>query len=61
MLSTEGSNPMLDLYAILFTSLVMLLVIVRALQADRAQPWFQAVRRQDTPPKADRLSTQRRG
>jgi hypothetical protein len=52
---------MLDLYAILFTSLVMLLVIVRALQADRAQPWFQAVRRQDTPPKADRLSTQRRG
>jgi hypothetical protein len=37
---------MLDLIGILFSSVMMLFVIVRALQLDRVQPWFQTVRRQ---------------
>lgn len=36
---------MLDLTGILFSSVMMLIVVVRALQLDRAQPWFPAVRR----------------
>lgn len=38
---------MLDLTGILFSSVMMLLVIVRALQLDRAQPWFQAIKRKN--------------
>ncbi len=36
---------MLDLLGILFSSIIMMLVIVRAVQLDRTQPWFQAIRR----------------
>lgn len=36
---------MLDLFGILFSSIIMMLVIVRAVQLDKTQPWFQAVRR----------------
>jgi hypothetical protein len=32
---------MLDLTGILFSSVMMILVVVRALQLDRIQPWFQ--------------------
>jgi hypothetical protein len=35
-------------------------VIVRALQLDRVQPWFQTVRRQDGQPTAERRHWQRR-
>jgi hypothetical protein len=45
---------MLDLCGIVFTSVMMLTVIVRALQADRIQPWFQTIKRNDVQPSADR-------
>ncbi len=35
---------MLDLTGIMFSSIMMLIVIVRALQLDRTQPWFQTVK-----------------
>jgi hypothetical protein len=50
---------MLDLAGIMFSSVMMLIVIVRAAQLDRAQPWFQAVKRKDAPP-ADKRAWQRR-
>ena len=37
---------MLDLFGILFSSTIMILVIIRAVQLDREQPWFQAPKRQ---------------
>jgi hypothetical protein len=40
---------MLDLTGIVFSSVMMLIVIVRALQLDRAQPWFQKVKRREAP------------
>jgi hypothetical protein len=40
---------MLDLTGIMFSSVMMLIVIVRALQLDSVQPWFQKVKRKDTP------------
>ena len=40
---------MLDLTGIMFSSVMMLIVIVRAVQQDRLQPWFQAVKRKDAP------------
>lgn len=39
---------MLDLTGILFSSVMMLIVIVRALQLDRVQPWFQTVKPRQT-------------
>jgi hypothetical protein len=33
---------MLDLTGILFSSVLMLIVIVQAVRLDRVQPWFQA-------------------
>jgi hypothetical protein len=36
---------MLDLTGILFSSVMMLMVIVRAVRMDQVQPWFQAVKR----------------
>lgn len=51
---------MLDLYGILFTSVMILMVIVRALKADRTQPWFQAIRRDDVRPSPGKRSWQRR-
>ncbi len=38
---------MLDLTGIMFSSIMMLVVIVRALQLDRTQPWFQRVKFKD--------------
>jgi hypothetical protein len=51
---------MLDLTGIMFSSVMMLMVIVRALQLDRTQPWFQRVKRKDTPAKAERSPWRRR-
>jgi hypothetical protein len=39
----------LDLTGILFSSVMMLIVIVRTLQMDRLQPWFQKVKRKEAP------------
>lgn len=53
---------MLDLFGIVFTSVMILAVIVRALQADRTQPWFQAVKREeDAQPATDKRVWRRRG
>ncbi len=41
---------MLDLTGIMFSSVMMLMVIVRALQLDSTQPWFQKVKLK-TPPR----------
>jgi hypothetical protein len=35
---------MLDLTGIMFSSVMMLIVIIRALRLDRIQPWFQTVK-----------------
>jgi hypothetical protein len=32
---------MLDLFGIVFSSVIMFLVILRAIQMDRTQPWFR--------------------
>jgi hypothetical protein len=40
---------MLDLAGIVFSSVMMLMIIVRAIRLDRLQPWFKAVKRQDAP------------
>jgi hypothetical protein len=40
---------MLDLTGIMFSSVMMLMVIVRAVRLDRLQPWFQAVERKEKP------------
>jgi hypothetical protein len=40
---------MLDLTGIMFSSVMMMMVIVRAVQLDRSQPWFQRVKRKDKP------------
>jgi hypothetical protein len=46
---------MLDLAGILFSSAMMLFVIIRAIQLDGSQPWFQAIpRRDDTTPATPR-------
>ena len=34
---------MLDLAGIMFSSIMMLIVIVRAVKLDKTQPWFQQV------------------
>ncbi|MEA2787871.1 MAG: hypothetical protein QOG73_277 [Acetobacteraceae bacterium] len=52
---------MLDLFGIVFTSVMMLVVIVRALQADRIRPWFQAIKREDVQPVAGKRSWKRHG
>lgn len=55
-----GECRMLDLTGIMFSSVMMLMVIIRALQLDRAQPWFQQVKRKDAPTPADKRAWQRR-
>lgn len=40
---------MLDLTGIMFSSVMMLIVIVRAVQLDRLQPWFQALKHREAP------------
>jgi hypothetical protein len=50
---------MLDLTGILFSSVLMLIVIVRALQFDRTQPWFQKITRKDDPKTASQRAWRR--
>jgi hypothetical protein len=50
----------LDLMGILFSSVMILLVIVRAVQMDRTQPWFQHVRREPDPISVKRRTWHRR-
>jgi hypothetical protein len=45
---------MLDLFGIMFSSVMMLMVIIRAVQLDRIQPWFQTVKREDPPVVAEK-------
>jgi hypothetical protein len=45
---------MLDLLGIMFSSVMMLMVIIRAVQLDRSQPWFQKVKREDAPAAAEK-------
>jgi hypothetical protein len=40
---------MLDLAGILFSSVMMLVVLVQAVRLDRTQPWFQRIKRSDKP------------
>jgi hypothetical protein len=51
---------MLDLFGIMFSSMMMLMVIIRAVQLDRTQPWFQKVKRKDAPASAEKQGWQRR-
>ena len=44
---------MLDLMGIMFSSVIMLFIIVRAVQLDSTQPWFQAVTRTKGPAGTD--------
>ena len=37
---------MLDLFGIMFSSIVMMLVILRAIQSDATTPWYKATRKQ---------------
>ncbi len=36
---------MLDLAGIMFSSVMMLMVIIQAVRLDHSQPWFQSVKR----------------
>ena len=51
---------MLDLTGIMFSSMMMLIVIVRAVRLDQAQPWFQKIKREEKPTPAHRRAWQRR-
>jgi hypothetical protein len=50
---------MLDLTGILFSSVMMLMVIIRAVRLDAVQPWFQAIKRKEGPTSANRRPWQR--
>jgi hypothetical protein len=51
---------MLDLTGILFSSVMMLMVIIRAVQLDREQPWFQKLKRKEGSPSSERPFWQRK-
>ena len=50
---------MLDLTGIMFSSIMMLIVIIRALQLDHTQPWFPTMKRNDTLTEAGKRAWQR--
>ncbi len=50
---------MLDLAGIVFSSVMMLIIIVRALQMDRVQPWFQKIKRKEDQMPVKRLGWRR--
>ena len=50
---------MLDLAGIMFSSIMMLMVIVQAVRLDQAQPWFQAIKRKGKPSGEKRISWRR--
>ena len=51
---------MLDLFGIMFSSAMMLMVIIQAVRLDQAQPWFQKVKRENTPASSEKQTWQRR-
>jgi len=51
----------LDLAGILFSSLMLLLVILRAAWRDRTQPWFQSIAPKDRPDRPRARTWQRHG
>ncbi len=51
---------MLDTLGILFSSIVMMLVVVRAVRLDRAQPWFQVLKRRAVTPAPETAGRRRR-
>jgi len=51
---------MLDVAGILFSSAMILIVIVQAVRLDRIQPWFQNVKAQNPPVGQARTRKQRR-
>ncbi len=51
---------MLDLFGILFSSTIMMLVIFRAVQLDRTQPWFQTIKRRPPEPRGTGMVRRRR-
>jgi hypothetical protein len=51
---------MLDLTGIMFSSVMMLMVIIRALRLDREQPWFQKLKRKEGPSSSERPIWQRK-
>ena len=52
---------MLDLAGIMFSSVMILFVIVRAVQLDLTQPWFQTIARKGDAGKSKPRPWQRRG
>ena len=50
---------MLDLTGILFSSIMMLMVIVRAVQLDSVHPWFQQVKLKGAPASVNQRPWQR--
>jgi hypothetical protein len=52
---------MLDDAGIMFSSVMILFVIVRAVRLDSVQPWFQAMTGRDDAGKTARRPWQRRG
>lgn len=53
---------MLDLTGIMFSSIMMLLVVLRALQLGRTEPWFQSIKkRTEEKAKAKQPVWRRRG
>ena len=55
-----GECRMLDLTGIMFSSIMMLMVVIRALQMDSSQPWFQKIKRKEGAPPPDKRFWQRR-
>ncbi len=51
---------MLDLSGIVISSVMMLLVIIRAIKLDREQPWYQTVKIKDAVKSAAQRPWQRR-
>ena len=51
---------MLDVGGILFSSMMILIVIVQAVRLDRIQPWFQNVKDRNAPADQGRTREQRR-
>jgi hypothetical protein len=50
---------MLDLTGIMFSSIMMLIVIIRATKLDLSEPWFQKVKFKDAKSATDRRTWQR--
>jgi len=52
---------MLDLTGIMFSSIMMLMVIIRAVRMDQAQPWFQTIKLREKPADKQKRTWRRTG